>query len=819
MTTPIPKVEPPVARPSTYLGLFLVTLATLAYQILLTRIFSVTIWYHFAFLAISIAMLGMTIGAVTVYLLPNVFDPLRVHRQLAASAFVFALSIVGSLVFHLSVPVNTDGSAGSILAIALTCAVIAIPFTASGVCVALALTRFPAQASRLYAVDLAGAALGCLALVVLLRVTDAPTAVVAVAALAGFAALCFEPRDPPGRLRTMLGASALALAAFAVGHALLVQQQQGLLRVRWGVVNGRVVPLDRPLFEGWNTHSRIRVFGRPEVAVRPFGWSMSPTLPDSLRARQLFLDIDSGALTVMTAFDGSLEPLEHLRYDITNLAHHLRRDADVLVIGSGGGRDVLSSLVFEQASVTALEINGLILDVVHDRFGDFTGHLDRHPNVRFVHDEARSYMARSKDRFDIIQISLIDSWAATAAGAFVLTENALYTVEAWKIFLEHLRPGGILTVTRDYLPEDPATAERLTSLAVAALRELGVESPRDHIALAYRESPMSRGFGMGTILVSRDPFSAADLATLDETLATLRFDPALTPRFSVNDTFRRVVEEEDLSALYASLPLDISPSRDDRPFFFHMLRFRDVFDAGISSNAQGIASFNLRAVSLLGILLITVTLLTLGFVIAPLLLRRPPAHPRTLLPYMLLFSGIGAGFMLVEISQMQRLTVFLGHPVYALTVVLFTLLLFSGVGSFTTQGIRDDALPRAAAVRFALLLGTLAAFGLLTPLATSALAAAATPVRILTSVALLAPIGLLMGMPFPIGIRFASRDANASATTPWLWGINGATSVVASVLAVVIAMSAGISAAFWTGFLCYGLAAVGLAWQARVRAR
>jgi hypothetical protein len=371
-----------------------------------------------------------------------------------------------------------------------------------------------------------------------------------------------------------------------------------------------------------------------------------------------------------------------------------------------------------------------------------------------------------------------------------------------------------LTVTRDYFPENPATAHRLTSLAVAALRELGVESPRDHIALAYLRPEHVKGPSMGTILVGRDPFSAEDLTVLSQTLATLRFVPALMPGLAVSDTFRQIAEGSD-RGLYARLPLDVSPTYDDRPYFFHMLRFRDVFDAELRS--YGIASFNLRAVSLLGVLLVTVTLLTLALVVVPLLLRRPAAPARTLLPWLLFFSGIGAGFMLVEISQMQRLTVFLGHPVYALSVVLFTLLLFSGVGSFTIQRVRDDALSRAAARRLALLVATLAAFGLLTPVATHAFEAAATPVRILTSVALLAPLGFLMGMPFPIGLRAASRDANARTTTPWLWGVNGSTGVVASVLAVVISMSAGISAAFWMGVGCYGLAAAGLAWGLRAQ--
>lgn len=395
----------PVATRATYVGLFLVTLATLSYQILLTRIFSVTIWYHFAFLAISLAMLGMTVGAIAVYLFPATFSEARVHRQLANTALAFALTSVVSIVLHLAIPVRTDGSLGSIVSLVATCTMIAVPFTASGICVAIALTKFPRQVSTLYATDLAGAAIGCISLIGLLWITDGPTAVFAVALIANIGALCFAADAGSKGFKRFAGASAVVIALFVVGHTILVHQQQAWLRVSWAISPDGPKQVDRPLYEKWNTHSRVRVFGDASTPKPVFGWSMSPALSKDRRAHQLIVDIDSGALTVMTGYDGSkTEPLDYLRYDLTNLAHYLREDADVLVIGAGGGRDVLSALVFDQASVIGLEINSNILDIVNRVFGDFTGHLDQDPRVTFVNDEARSYVARFEGALDIIQI-------------------------------------------------------------------------------------------------------------------------------------------------------------------------------------------------------------------------------------------------------------------------------------------------------------------------------------------------------------------------------------------------------------------------------
>ena len=825
------------ARAGTFTGLFLITLATLTYQLLLTRIFSVTMYYHFAFVAISVTMFGMAVGALVVYGRPAVFTIERLNARLAQASLGFAITIVASFLGHLWLPFRPELSLTGILTVVLTYGVLSIPFTFSGIVVALALTRFPHQVSALYAADLAGAAVGCALLGPLLRVTDAPTAIVATAAVAGLGGMCFlpakaGPRLGSGRLqpedqtlRRVVLSITLLFAAFAVVHTYAVRHDSAWLRLVW--VKGRYEA--PPIVERWNPFSRIRVIGDPAREIKPSGWGFSSTLPQESKARELHLDIDSYAGTELTAFDGNPATVEHLKYDVTNVVHYLRPSSDVVVVGTGGGRDILSALVFNQRSVTGVEINPSILELVNGRFGDFTGHLDRNPRVRFVNDEARSYLARMQERVGVIQISLIDTWAATASGAFVLTENSLYTLEAWTRFLERLSPRGILSVSRWYYADRPGEVYRSAVLAVAALQRIGVSRPQDHFAIVRASPPATAGApdGIGTILVSRNPLTAADLDTLEAVAARLKFDIVQSPRTSVDETFAAIASGDRLPALLASYPLDISAPTDDSPFFFHMLRLRDVFDVRRWQD-QGIVSFNMKAVGVLGVLLATVVLMTTACILVPLIragrgtsldgsavapLRGALARQGAT-PYLAYFAAIGFGFMLIEISQLQRLTIFLGHPSYSLSVVLFSLLVSSGLGSLSTARVSGlpldvarggpepvEGLQAAVRSRLILTIAILIAFGLLTPLVTHRFEASSTPVRIALSIALLFPVGFLMGMAFPLGMRIALRRAPLLA--PWFWGVNGAASVCASVLAVVIAIGAGISAAFWTGTACY----------------
>ncbi len=786
----------------TYLGLFTTTLATVMYELLLTRIFSVTMWYHFAFVAISVAMFGMTLGAILVYLFPYYFTQKRVTFQLALSALFFAVSIVFSFLIHLRIPFMAEASLTGLFSVVLTYAVLSVPFVFSGICVCLALTRFPQQVSKLYAADLLGAAIGCVLLIYVLDVTDGPTAVLVVACFASLGSVFFITQEESLQLKRAAVVISFMLASLAVFHTVLAQNQSSLLRLRW--VKGVTEP--RPLYEKWNSFSRIAVFGNPTIErAQPFGWGLSAVYRPKQTVRQLMLQIDACAGTPLTAFNGTLNAIEHLRYDVTNVAHYLRHPAKVLVIGPGGGRDLLSALVFGQRRVVGVEINRDIINTVNQRFGDFTGHLDRYPQITFVNDEARSYIARQHDQFDIIQVSLIDTFAATAAGAFVLSENSLYTVEAWKIFLEHLTPNGILTVSRWYLPNRPGEMYRLASLASASLIELGVENPRTHTVTIRSLNPSGPwgSVGVGTTLVSKAPFSLQDLTTLEEIARQMQFDIVVSPRFALDATWATLASGTNLETFTAEFPLNITAPTDDSPFFFNMLRFKDIFNQDLWQ--QDVSNqINLKAVFILGELLATVIGLTSLCIIVPLILTTKKEILRGSTCLFIFFACIGLGYMLVEISQMQRLIVFLGHPIYGLSVVLFTLLLASGLGSFVTQVISGSSLRSSGIMRLFLLLCTLGIFGVLTPSTLKIFQGSITSLRILIAMGILFPLGLFMGMAFPLGMRIASLKS--ATLTPWLWGINGSTSVCASVLAVVIALSKGITASFWVGFVCYAIA-------------
>ena len=798
------------ARLPVYGGLFFTTLSTLMYEVLLTRIFSVTMWYHFAFVAVSIALFGMTVGALAVYLAPRSFPQELTDLRLFQATLAFSVSIVASFVVHLFIPFDPKWSAEGVASAAAVYLVISVPFIFSGIAVCLALTRFPSQIGRLYAADLIGAALGTVTLIWLLdALADGPSAVVAIAALAAVGAASFAAAAGRELWMPMAVVIAAVFGVFAVVNAVMAQNGEPMLRI----LQAKGVSEDVPLYERWNAFSRIRVDGDPEATGFPVVYGRSPVCEYPGNVSQVALTIDATAATPLYRYSGNPQDMQFLRCDIVNFAHHVRRDARVLVIGVGGGRDILSALAFRQREVTAVEMNGAILDAVNGEFGDFTGHLDRLPNVELVNDEARSYLERTDDEFDIIQISLIDTWAATAAGAFALSENGLYTAEAWDLFLDRLSERGMLTVSRWYMLGEPMEAYRMASLAGEALRRNGYEEPERHFVMLHSGSSVFPGIATGTMLLSREPLSADDLRAIQQWAAAFQFDIAYLPGGGgTQPLFGEILRAEDPTQVDLPLPVDISAPTDDRPFFFQMVGFSDVFNDSLYG---GLNDYLARPVLVLFSLAIAVLALTALFIIGPIAVTTSRQALQGSLPFVFFFAGIGLGFLLLEIAQLQRLIIFLGHPTYALSVVLFALLLSSGVGSLLTERlVRPSGNPGFHLGHLwplGALLAVLALFAFVTPAVVDAFDSSTTPVRIAASVGVLVPMGLLMGMPFPLGMTVASMRPNSP--TAFFWGINGATSVCASVFAVVIAMGWGISSTFWVGIACYAVAtaALGLA--------
>lgn len=779
-----PLMPMPAGR-TEYVGIFLVALGTLMFEVLLTRIFSVTLWAHLAFVAVSIAMFGMTLGAVLVYLFSAWFTPARARLNLALSSLVFGVTAAWSLDLHLRFAIVPSDVTSPLSQLALAYGIISVPFIFSGIATAIVLTQFPRHINRLYAADLAGAAAGCVLLIGALDVVGGPRTVFLVAAAAMLASLAFLRKAAKGLGRqTTMGTASVIVLAFGATFGLALDPS--VLELGYAKGGAR----DRVYYEKWNSYSRIAVaFPQPEL---PFGWGLSDTFQSTDKLHQLRLNIDSSAETVLTKFDGDLAAVGHLKYDVTNIGHYLIQQGRIFVVGAGGGRDVLSGLVFDQRQIVAVEMNRAIISAVNGVFGDVTGHLDRHPRVRFVNDEARSYLARTPEPFDLIQISLIDTWAATAAGAFVLSENTLYTSDAWKLFFARLTDNGILSVSRWHRRPIPSEMYRVVALATNTLRLEGIDNPRSHlmvIATRRKAGEPADTPGVATLLMKRTPFTEAEITTIESTAKTMNFELVIAPRPSSHPDFVALTNPRTVDAFVARFPEDLSSPTDDRPFFFKM----------DSSLVRG--------------LFLYVAALTLGFIVVPVFLKAEPRVLKDTFALSLAFAAIGVGFMLVEIAQMQRLLFLLGHPTFSLSVVLFGLLISSGIGSFVSGRTTAVRLSVLAPRLLGALVVVLALIGLITPPAIRAFQGFATPIRIVMALLLLVPAGFFMGMAFPVAMRIASLKH--PSLMPWLWAINGATSVTASVLAVLISSTWGISAAWWTGVACYVVASAAIVIAAR----
>jgi spermidine synthase len=785
-----------------YLGIFFVSLAALMFQILLTRIFSVATWYYFAFFAISVAMFGFTVGAIIVYFFKKYFREEKLFERLAIFSIAFAITIDIGLLIFLSIPFAPRFTGVGIFSTTLSYLAISIPYVCAGIVVCLCLTRFPKRIGHIYAADLVGAAIGALLIFPVLNVLDAPTAIFLTGALAALGAICFSRSLSSDRLYKASAIVFLALTIFMGAN-----MKYKVVTVEWTKSQ-----YNRPLSEAWNVISRIAVY--PAYwTEEPYGWGISSTYKAKKPIGEMMLDMDGVSETPLTYYDGTDESIEHVKYDVTSIAHYIKDDARVFVIGVGGGRDILAAKLFKQKQVVGVEINDKILSMVHDKYGDLTGHMDKWPGVFLVNDEARSAITRMDAKFDIIQASCIATWSATAAGAFSLAENSLYTIEGWDVFYNHLTDNGVMSFNRWFAPDYPAQLLRLTALAVETLKKNGVKDPASHIAIVRSEIRPNSKMPSATILVSKKPFDDETLKRLRDATEMLKFTLIFDPmdREKSDARFAEMVDNSisGNKAYFDEQILDLTPPTDDKPFFFYMLRGADIFKFTAMDFSE--QRFTIQGTRMLYILLGVSAVLSIVFIIAPLVYMRKsvPLPSNWALVGLLFFASIGFGYIMIEISQLQRLILFLGHPMYSTTVVLFSMLFASGLGAYTTtKWIKVEQGSKVIIAIMSLLLVLLIFTIYMQPQILASFVQEGIITRIAISMLFLFPIGFLMGIPFPLGFSIASKSF--SAHTPWFWAVNGATSVLSSVLTVCISISWGFTVAMMTGTLCYLLAAISL---------
>jgi hypothetical protein len=764
--------------PQLYIGVAFTTLATLILELSLTRIFSVVFYYHFAFLAISIALFGLGAGGVFSYVVGGWRG--STYFKLGTLAVLNSFCVVLSLVFLL-----TRSGELTNLSLAGVYFASALPFFFSGTVVSMAVAEGIQRVDRVYFFDLLGAAAGCLALVPFLDRFGGANTVLATSVLFAVSAAIWY--NIAGTLRGRVAAVGLALGFVAL---IAYNGTHHPIDVRYA--KGRPIPQEK--FVQWNSFSRIG-------------------LVENNYPGESGIVIDADAATGIPGFDlAHLTPREkdRLTHEGPGFPYLLRPGAKTLVIGAGGGWDVARALTSGSKDVTAVEINPVIArTIMQQRFPDLSLRLYFRPEVHVVIEDGRSFVRRSPDKYQVLQATLVDTWASTAAGAFALSENNLYTTDAFRDYLTHLSDDGLMVFTRWGL-QPPRESLRLISLAMEALRDLGEKQPWKHIVVVRENAQNLAGWGaQDTVIVFRRPITDADLARVRSALLETKLQPVYLPGDLPANEFGRLLTSNDPEAFRAEYAFDISPVDDNRPFFFYTVQPRDLLDFLTERGQAADYKIN-RAVPLLFELL-GVSLLATIVVLAlpPLLLgSRLRAEPGVR-SFLLYFIFIGAGYVLIQVALIQKFVLFLGHPTYALTVIIFSMLISSGVGSYFSRRL----VGKARESRWSTVLIAVAA-------AVSALAFLVAPIsesgvgwplalKIAVTVALVAPAGFLMGMPFPVGL--AQLGVLYPRAVRWAWALNAAASVLGSAAAIFFAIYLGLRATVLLGAALY-LGALAVVW-------
>jgi hypothetical protein len=762
-----------------YLCVGLTTGATLLLELALTRIFSVVFYYHFAFLAISIALFGLGAGGVFSYVVAGWKAPLfaRLGRLSAINGFLVLLSLVVILA-QKNNPTNWD--------IALIYFTTALPFFLSGTIVSLAISETIERVNRVYFCDLLGAAGGCLLLVPLLNQFGGPSTVICAAITFATAAAIWY--SMAGSVTGRGGSVALALVLVAF---LTYNQHHPVIDIS----HAKGQTLAHEWFVKWNSFSRVAIVHKAEDG-----------------RDTIFIDADASTAIADFDFD-HLTPRDRL--DLLeqgpSLPYAVRPGAKTLIIGPGGGWDVARALASGSHDITGVEINPIIATtIMRQRFPGLSRGLYLRPDVHVFVEDGRSFVRRSTDRYQVLQATLVDTWAATAAGAFALSENNLYTTDAFRDYLSHLTDDGMVAMTRWGL-EPPRESLRLVSLAMEALRQLGEADAWRHVIIG-REGWVAGWGARDTVLISRRPFSEADIERARALLSAGGMEALYLPGRYARNQFYDLLHSANPDEYERNYTFDITPVSDNRPFFFYSVQPRDLWTF-VRTASHDTADYKVnKAVPLLfGLMGVSVGATLLILVWPPLLLGTRLPRQRGVLGFLLYFLFIGAGYILIEVGLIQKFVLFLGHPTYALTVVIFSMLVSSGVGS----GLSRRALGKDEG-RLIKVLGSVALLAALLALVASWLLGALVwlpmALKVVITVLLIAPLGLVMGMPFPTGLQ--RLEEWHAPSVRWAWSLNAAASVLGSVGALVCSIYLGLIQTLIIGGLFY-LAALAVVGRAR----
>ena len=756
--------------PQLYLGVAFTTLATLILELSLTRIFSVVFYYHFAFLAISIALFGLGAGGLFSYLIAGRGG--NIFYKLGVLAVVNSVAVLASLAFILT----RAGELGN-LTLAGVYFASALPFFFSGAVVSIAVAEAIQRVDRVYFFDLLGAAGGCLLLVPFLNYFGGPNTVLAASVLLAVSAAVWY--NLAGTLRGRAGAVTLALVFVAL---MAFNGKSHLIDIRYAKGHR----IGQEAFVRWNPISRIAL--------------LNPKSSDPE------IVIDADASTGIPTFD-----LDHLtERERANLLHQgpgfpymLRPGAKTLVIGPGGGWDVARSITGGSKDVTAVEINPIIAHtIMQQRFADLSHRLYFRPEVHLFVEDGRSFVRRSPEKYQVLQATLVDTWASTAAGAFALSENNLYTTDAFRDYLNHLTDDGLMVFTR-WGFEPPRESLRLLSLAIGALGQVGESDAWKHIVVLRDQAQNVNAFGaLDTVLIFRKPLGDADVAGVKSALSLTKLQALYLPGDVPSNEFGELLKSADPNTFWRNYRYNVTPVDDDRPFFFYTVQPRDVLNFLKQGGLSADYKINRALPLLFEVLGISVLAIIVVLAFPPLLLGEKLPAEKGVRGFLLYFVCIGAGYILIQVALIQKFVLFLGHPTYALTVIVFSMLISSGLGSYCSRRLTGD--PHDTRRLSAVLVGVAVTVSVLAYLAAPVSEFGVgwpLPLKALVTVCMIAPAGFLMGIPFPTGLTRLERSFPQAVR--WAWALNAAASVLGSVAAICLAIYIGLRATVLMGALLY----------------
>jgi hypothetical protein len=781
-----------------HLEIFAVSLAGLLLEISYTRIVSFKLFYYFTYLVIGLALLGLGAGGVLVAVSERLrrssTDAILSVSLAAGTAIVF----VGYLVVA-AVPINTlviwrydwrTVTNGTVLLV--LCLIMFASFVPAGIVISTLFGRQPERIGRLYCADLLGAGLACV-IAVPLAGSIGPPAIIMLAGLV-LAVSSLRTGSRIGANRKAIGVLLAALLAVFVASPGLLPD----VRLDSGKVNPDVSSL-KSVYSSWSPLFRIDV-------------------RQGTNRRFLFHDGLLGS--IMLQWDGNPATLTQFGFDdeiaALPFSAGAAHPANELIIGAAAGREVDASLYFNAAHIDAVELNPVTYRLVTHAMAGYDGHVAQNPRVNYVNADGRSFLARSDKKYNLVWFPAPDSYSATnasSASAFVLSESYLYTSNAIKDTLEHLAPDGELVAQFGEIKFNalPNRTVRYVQTARAALRQLGINDPADHIMVST--SPGGILPDVSTIVIKRTPFTAAETQSFGTTLthvhgSRLAYAPGrVNPPSKVASSVE--LQGPQLSSFLSNYHFSVDSINDDKPFFWHFTPFTSV----LRDLAQPIRNPNVEVAvgeRVLILLLALAVVLSLVFLIGPFVSTR---STRKRLPHRwrgaAYFAALGFGFMFFEIPLIQRFVLFLGYPTYSLTVTLSSLLIFVGIGSFLSP-----RLLRSRQAPFVLWIAVVAIaiyylFGL-TP-TTNALLDLPLLLRVPIAFAFLAPLGLCLGVFMPLGLgAIAASTESPTEYVAWAWALNGFASVTGSVLATMLAMTWGFNIVLVFAIAAYTVAVLAI---------